>query len=372
VSEWVEFQWPYLMSFLGGRERVNELAYAKGAFVRARKIGTPEELLRLLLVRCAGEHSLMETAAIASETGLADVSDVALMRRFAKASDWLGALVGEVLAERREHVAPGWRIRLFDATTVNRLGAKGTDHRVHLSMDLGSNHIDELELTSAKGGETLDRFVIGPREIAVADAGYGHRAALAGVVRNGGNFIVRFAWSNIPLETMQGEAFDLMGALNRLPEAEAGEFSVAFRAPDGELVAARLVAVRKSEPAASATRKRLLRERTKKGRQIDMRTLQFASYFFVLTNLPPDLSADSVLQLYRFRWQIEMKFKTIKSLLHLDGIPARTDETLRVWILAKMLVALLIDALIERAESFSPWGYPIPLNQRLAPHPTPA
>jgi len=354
VGEWVEFQWPYLMSFLGGPENVSKLAYETGAFVRPRKIDNPEDLLRLLLLRCAGGRSLQDTAAIAAESGLADVSDAALLKRFAKATEWLGALVGEVLTERPANVAAGWRIRLVDATTVSRAGSKETDHRVHLSINLARNRIDAFELTSAKGGETLDRFVVRPGEIMIADAGYAHREALARVTRQGGSFIVRFAWSNLPLETVGGEPFDLMQALEGLPEAKAGDFPVTFRASDGQVIAARVVAIRKSEQAASAARKRLLQERSKKGRKVDLRTLQFASYIFVLTNLPADLSAESVLELYRFRWQIEMKFKTLKSLLHLDNLPVRTDAALKVYVLAKMLVALLIDALIEKAESFSP------------------
>lgn len=105
---------------------------------------------------------------------------------------------------------------------------------------------------------------------------------------------------------------------------------------------------------------------------MDVRTLELAGYFFVLTNLPPDVSAESVLQLYRLRWQIEMKFKTLKSVLHLGNVAARNDESLRVYVLAKLLVALLIDALIDQAESFSPWGYPITPDQQLAHDTTPA
>ncbi len=62
-----------------------------------------------------------------------------------------------------------------------------------------------------------------------------------------------------------------------------------------------------------------------------------------------------------------MKFKTLKSVLHLDNIPSRTEGSLRVYVLAKLLIALLIEALIFQAESFSPWGYPIAACQQLAP-----
>jgi hypothetical protein len=67
-----------------------------------------------------------------------------------------------------------------------------------------------------------------------------------------------------------------------------------------------------------------------------------------------------------------MKFKTLKSVLHLGNVAARNDESLRVYVLAKLLVALLIDALLAQAESFSPWGYPITPDQQLAHDSTPA
>src|SRR6266850_8115339 len=99
VGEWVEFQWPYLMAFVGGVARVNAMAEETGAFTRARKIASPEVLLRLILMWAVAERSLMDTAAIAAEAGLADVSDVALVKRFAKAGDWLAALASDLLVD---------------------------------------------------------------------------------------------------------------------------------------------------------------------------------------------------------------------------------------------------------------------------------
>ena len=68
----------------GRRRQVNALAEETGAFTRARKIESPEVLLRLILMWAVAERSLMDTAAAAAEAGLADVSDVALVKRFAK------------------------------------------------------------------------------------------------------------------------------------------------------------------------------------------------------------------------------------------------------------------------------------------------
>jgi hypothetical protein len=355
-AEWIEFQWPYLMTFLGGADQVRKKAYETGAFARARKVETPEALLQLLLIWAAGGHSLMETAALAADSGLADVSDVALLRRFEKCGDWLGDLLGQVLTGGQQCSPSPAQVRLIDATTISRPGKKGIDHRIHLGMDLRTNRIDSVELTGVKQGETLTRFSFRAGEINIGDAGYGQRAGLAKVARAEAFFIVRFAWSNLPLETRDGKPFALLEALETLPEASPGEFPVRFRAADGEYFEARLVAIRKSEAAATEGRRKTLAERTKHG-SIDARTLQAAGFFFVLTNLPPTYSAESVLQMYRFRWQIEMKFKTLKSVLHLGDIPVRGEQMLRVYVLAKLLIAVLIDSLIYLADSFSPWGY---------------
>jgi hypothetical protein len=368
VGEWIEFQWPYLVAFVGGRERLNELAYATGAFSRARKIVEPEVLLRLLLMWTVGEQSLMDTAALAAEEGLVDMSDAALIKRFHKCGDWLGALLGDVLIDWSADLPQSLRLRVIDATAITRAGRKGTDYRVHLGIDLASHRIDSAELTTVKGGETFDRFSVHAGEVLLADAGYGQREPLARVARSDAYFVVRFPWTNIPLETVEGETFDLLGWLRTLPEAEPGAFPVQFRAPGGEPVRCRIVAIRKSEPAAAAARKKALRQRNKRGEKIDVRTLEAVGYTFVLTNLPEEISAESVLSLYRLRWQIEMKFKTLKSVLHLDRAPVRTDQGLRVHVFAKLLIALLIDSLIYEGDSFSPWGYPLATSQRVAPH----
>ena len=373
MREWIEFQWPYFLAFLGGEARVNELAEATGAFARARKISSPEVLLRLILMWAVAERSLMDTAALAAEAGLADVSDVALVKRFAKAGDWLAALVSELLVDPEPTLPAGIRVRLLDATSITRAGKSGTDHRLHLGVDLGSNRIDSIELTDVKGAERLERFSVRAGEILIGDRAYGTRAGMAHVAEQGAMFVVRFPWSNVPLQGADGQPFDLLDALRSLPEARAGEFPVRFVAPGGKPVEARLVAIRKTEAAAAQSRQKALRERSKKGQaSVDVRTFEACGFFFVLTNMPSSFSAESVLQLYRFRWQIEMKFKTLKSVLHLDDVPARNTESLRVYVLAKLLVALLIDSFLYGAESFSPWGYPIAPDQQLAHDPAPA
>ena len=129
--EWVQFQWPYLMAFLGGEQRVTELAYSTGAFVRRREIESPSEMLQLLFTWAVAERSLRETAALAAEAGMADVSDVALMKRFMRAGGWLGALLAQVLGSAPPRAGALLRLRLIDASSIRRRGGRGTDARLH-------------------------------------------------------------------------------------------------------------------------------------------------------------------------------------------------------------------------------------------------
>ena len=93
---------------------------------------------------------------------------------------------------------------------------------------------------------------------------------------------------------------------------------------------------------------------------------------FLLTTVPRDTASDVVLaELYRVRWQIEIAFKRLKSLAHLDDLRARSPELARVDLLSKLIAAVLVDLIARQMRAFSPWGYPIDdTGQPLAAHPS--
>jgi hypothetical protein len=215
--EWVQYQWPYLVALLGGEAKVNELAYRTGAFVRKREVQSPADLLQMLMIWAVAERSLRETVTLASEAGLAELSDVALLKRLKRAGPWIGGLLGEMLTQRQDAFAEGTRVRPIDATAIARVGHRGTDLRIHLGLDLGSNCVDSIDITDSRSAESLDRFTFLPGEIVLADRGYAHRKALARVSEAGAHFVVRLPWSSIPLEDHEGKPFDLFAALRSLP-----------------------------------------------------------------------------------------------------------------------------------------------------------
>lgn len=356
-QELLDYQFEYLISLLGGAERVEQLAYEKGAFVRSRKVESPVDLLRLLMTWSIGGYSLEETAAVAAESGIADVSDVALLKRFRRCRGWVGALLSELLGTSQ--VSGPFRMRLVDATTVSKPGSRGTDHRLHVSFSLSNRCIDAVELTDGRGGEALERFCFSKGDLMIGDRGYAHRSGLGQLVAAEAFYVLRIPWQNVPLHHHDGTRVDLLSLLRSLPEAEASEFRVQVPLADGTSHDGRLVAVRRSEPAAEAAREKIVNQKRKKGQSIDPRTLEAAGFFFVLTNLPEDFPADEVLALYRMRWQIEMKFKIMKSVTALDHLPVRDQELAQTYVITKLLATLMVDQLVNQYDSFSPWGYPL-------------
>ena len=86
----------------------------------------------------------------------------------------------------------------------------------------------------------------------------------------------------------------------------------------------------------------------KKGEKLDPRSLIAAEFMIVVTSLPKKgYTAKDVLAVYRLRWQIELAFKRLKSLLHIDKLRTKTEAGTRCWLYAHLIVALLGDDLSQ-------------------------
>jgi hypothetical protein len=362
AREALEYQWPYLLTLLPPLEELEASAYDTSALSRRRCVDSASTLLRLVLAYGFCGFSLRQTAAWAETAGVASLSDVALLKRFRASHAWLGQLLAGKLAERAAFPSLSLRLRLFDATTVSRPGSTGTDWRLHLSFDLARMTVDHFQLSDHTLGESLSNFLLTPGEVAVADAGYSHRAGLWHVHRSGAAFLVRINWQNTPLQHRDGSPFDILQMLRSLPDAAPFSCPVhiaADRSRQIPALAARFVAVRKSEEAAAAARQRVLHERSRKGGKVDPRTLEAAGYIFVLTSLAESFTAEQILDLYRFRWQVELAFKRLKSILHFDQLPAKDPDLARTVLYAKLLAALLLEDYTTKFLAIFPWGYPL-------------
>jgi hypothetical protein len=350
--------WEGLVDRLGGADALAASARATKAFVRPREVRSAVELLRLVLAYCLGENGLRLTAAWAAAIGLADLSNVALLRRLRQCGEWFSVLIGQVLAARAPPASRGRLIRILDATAVPKAGAPAKRGngvwRVHSAFDLPSERFGAFELSDEKGSERLDRIPVIAGEIRIADRAYLHPDHLAAVIAAGADLIVRAGWKSARWRQLDGTPLDLPAELTKAAAVGLIDRPIALARKGSPALALRLVAVRKSEQAAEAARRQARRAAQKGGHQVSQATLIAADWVILITSLAPeDFSTADVLALYRLRWRVELGFKRLKSLIGLRGPPGTDERSAKPYVLAHLLMILLLEPLIDELE-FSP------------------
>ena len=159
----------------------------------------------------------------------------------------------------------------------------------------------------------------------------------------------RIGWRSLALRDDDGQRVDLLALLENLQPEQTGVFSLNV-ATKGQTFPVRLVAYAKDDAATEAERRRVRRKAQKNQRAGDPRSQLAARYMIIVTSLDErTYPATRILELYRLRWQIELAFKRLKSLLHLDRLPAKNPDLARAWLNAHLLLALIIDDITQQA-----------------------
>jgi hypothetical protein len=339
-----------------------ECARESGAVGRLRGFSSAEALLRTLLLHIANGFSLRETAVQAKLAHLANVSDVALLKRLRNSEEWLRRLCVDLLRENGIALAlpaSGKRLRIVDGTIVKEPGKTGSQWRILYSLQLPALHCDFFEITATAGegtGESFRRLPIEPEELVLGDAGYWSAEGIAFVRKHGADVLVRVNPQNFAAYGPQGRRVVLLSRLRTLRQCgQMGEWKVVLRAENAS-VQGRVCAIRKSEHAIQQAHRRLQRKASKQQTVPKPETLEYAKYVIVFTTLAAE-PVSEVLECYRLRWQIELAFKRMKTLAHLGHLPKHDDRSARAWLYGKLLVALLTQKLIRVGRDISPWGY---------------
>jgi len=372
-SNVMEEDWELLVSMLPVGWR--ELARQTGATKGLRKVKGEGDCLRTLLMHLACGYSLRETAVRAKAAGLADLSDVALFKRLRKSRDWLHGLCRQLLLERTpESGSEGpirERLRLIDATAIQEPGPTGSTWRIHYSLNWPQFSCDHFELTATRGrdvAESLARFPVRSGDHLVADRAYFKYQGVRHVHEHGAAITVRLRSNGARLLDANQKPFALKRHLRRIKKTAevacwpvsmaGGESDRVSRQSSSPPVPGRLCVLRKTKAAAARAEARAKRKASKNGNKIKEDTLFYAGYVIIFTTADPQrFDAWQILETYRLRWQIELVFKRFKQLAQLGHLPKDDEESSKAWLYGKLLVALLSERLIEKAESFSPWGY---------------
>jgi hypothetical protein len=353
--------WQILLKMFPANWR--DLAKSSKAVVRKlRSFENEESIMRALLLHIAGGYSLRETSTRLKMSNIANVSDVALLKRLQCSENWLKELCLSLLKEKGViGESDAIRMRLVDGTNVKEPGKTGSLWRIHYSFTLPDLQCDYFKLTETEGqgtGESFKQFPVQAGDCIVGDRGYSTTQGIAYLAGKGAYSLVRVNTASLGISKLDKSNFDLLDELKKIThEHETKEWDVTVSG-GSQLVIGRLCVIRKSQVAAKLAIKKLKRASSKRQTKLKIQTLEFARYVILFTTLPPDkYPLDRVLQYYRFRWQIELVFKRLKSLTGLGHLPKYDDGSARAWLYGKLFTGLLIEKLIYQAKNISPWGY---------------
>lgn len=344
----------------GWENRAKEL----GALTRLRNIKSAAELLRLLLIHIAGGCSLREASARAKHGGIAIISDVALLKRLRASSEWFRWMSVELLSKRGVNLEPPkwlakFNIKTVDASVISEPGSTGTDWRLHYSMNLYSLQCDQFLITRQETGESFLNFNIGKNDLIIGDRAYGRLKGMKHVQNNGGHYIVRLKNKAFKMYDSKENEHSILNAVKNLSIGEVKNIYIYAGVKGTNRHRLRLCVIRKSDEEAENAMKKALKDCSKKQRNIYQETIELHRYIILATSLPKSISEYQIAELYRMRWQVEIAFKRLKSIMGLGHLPKKDEASARAWLHGKLFVALLVQSVVDESTFFSPWGYPM-------------
>ena len=334
-----------------------QMARAFKAFVRAKKVKTPAQLLRMVFLYCGLDKPLREVAGTFTVL-YESITDQSVAERLRACGPWVQAMLRQMVPMAAVAPLPaGRRFVVLDASSIQAPGAAGTDHRLHLAMDLVSLQFLEGLVSDVHTGETLKHFTFAPGDVAVADRGYAQCQGMHAAVAQGADLIVRLNPFSVVLGDAAGAPLELSVALKRQKTETLRTLPVVLRAAGGQHeVRGWVHAYRLNAEQANRARHKC-RQGHKKGTPT-AESLFLAGWVLVFTTLSPVvLSAQTIMALYRCRWQVEIAIKRWKSVLDVDALRAKATSPLaEVWLHGKLLYALMLERRMRR-QLGDRWGW---------------
>jgi hypothetical protein len=343
-----------------------------GALQRAREIKTPEDLLKLIFLYLTEGKSFRNTSALLSMSESYHLPKKAIYTRMGNRAEWLRWLCEHLCRENRMLAEkPAWllgkKVYLADVSDESVYGSSKIGFRLHYSVGLFDLGMKELRLTDGKTGEKLSKFQrFGKDDLVIADRAYGTIAGIEYLTGCRSEFLLRYRTGAFNLYTGEQERVEVTDFFQGLEPGTCGAVVLYYKLKEEY----KLVRLRKTEEAEMKGIERLKAMNRMKSHGKPLGEAQLANnrYVIVTTSLL-EVDTSLILQLYRFRWQIELVFKRLRtcspqSLFGYNQILSKVDVSAKAWFYGKLLLAAFCETWANKAR-FSPLpGQPRPLRPK--------
>jgi hypothetical protein len=346
------------------KKTLNRLAHTC-QFVRRQGKLTPYEFVVLLTV---GQLSLKHPSLSAMVEALeAKLSREGLHQRFTpQAAGFMQACLSETLRHKvtpPQGLEPGvlrpfGRVLIFDSSNWDvdpKLhsvlpGAGGNASAANCKLQAGYEYkrgeLGFFQLTPGTCPDqahsaTLPAQVL-PGDLVLTDLGYFRVGTFRQYHEKGAFFLSRFLAGTTLRYAATRERIDVP-ALLRACDENVLDLQVILANSEKEQTPCRLIGLRVSEQVANERRRKLRQKSKKQGRVPSQAALALCDWMLLVTNVPARwLPAAQAYRLYGLRWQIELLFKQLKSVLRIHQSNTAREDRLRCELYGKLLMAVLV------------------------------
>lgn len=356
-------EWRYFLSLLPSNWQI--LARETGAMKQRLRAfdNSPERLLRCLMIHVGCGLSLKETSVLAMNSDLATPSSVALHKRLKSAKDWFHRLCVELQGSEPLNSLLTSKIcmNVVDGSVIKEPGKNGSTWRLNYCLSLKDLSCKQFEIKPTKGkgnGESLKGFEIQSGQYYCADAGYSRASEISYLHDQGAFGLIRVNPKALRLLDAAGQQVDLLEEIKKSlftsSQAFETQLFVNHPATGKPRIPVRVCVKKKTLEQISNAQKKTRQRASKNGHKLSNRTLEFAKYIILVTTFPDRYSTNEILNQYRLRWQVELVFKRLKSLLKVGKLPKKGSESSLSWLYGKLLISILIEKMARRSRAFSP------------------
>ena len=335
-----------------------QACFDKKAIERKREIKNPADLIKLVFLYLTGAYSQIEMSVIALELGIAKIGDTGFLKKFAKCKDWLGWIVGQIIPSSIiEYPMPEWLKKYIlvalDASDVTEKGRSGRTFRLHYALNILKMCSLAYKITAERVGESLLNFDIQTNWLILADRAYGTLTSIEHCLKAGANFILRLKYNAFNLYDKDGNTIDLLEKLRDVTSDTVKEIEVYVSLHTLGLTKLRVCATKIPDDKLEEVERRNKRKESKKQCVISEGAIEMSKFVVVITALPSIATANEIISLYRLRWQVELYFKRLKSIMDFGNVPLHREDSIFTWLNGKLLVSLIIEQMISEV-SFPP------------------
>lgn len=228
-------------------------------------------------------------------------------------------------------------------------GYNGAGCKMQLMIDYKTGMFELMEMIDEV--EPDQRYAKGLKwrvrkgDLFIFDRGYGISNVFTEIDQRGGYFITRYNPHSVNIYKKVEEGYEKIDIWKLISNGENRRGVIEIKCYTKQGNKLRLLMYKVNEEVSNKRRRELYKKARKAGRRPSKLSLQLCNWCLIITNIEKEkgINYEQMLNLYSMRWQIEIIFKQLKSILKIDKSLVRKNEhrfMAEIW--GKCIVALFI------------------------------